>query len=50
MDFLARGIAAIWMHLGELATCNFIRPGLRSELRKLTERLEQVVNEKRKGP
>ena len=50
MDFLAREIAAIRMHLGELATRDFVRSELRSELRELTERLEQAVNEKREEP
>ena len=40
MDFLAREIAAIRMHLGELATRDFVRSELRSELRELAERLE----------
>lgn len=40
MDFLAREIAAIRMHLGELATRDFVRGELRSELRELTERLD----------
>ena len=50
MDFLAREIAAIRMHLGELATRDFVRSELRSELRELTERLEQAVTEKREEP
>lgn len=41
MDFLAREIAAIRMHLGELATRDFVRGELRSELRELAERLER---------
>lgn len=40
MDFLAREIAAIRMHLGELATRDFVRSELRSELRELAERLD----------
>ena len=50
MDFLAREIAAIRIHQGELATRDFVRSELRSELRELTERLEQAVNEKREEP
>ena len=50
MDFLAREIAAIRMHLGGLATRDFVRSELRSELRELTERLEQAVTEKREEP
>lgn len=42
MDFLAREIAAIRMHLGELATRDFVRGELRSELRDLAERLERA--------
>lgn len=42
MDFLAREIAAIRMHLGELATRDFVRSELRGELRDLTERLEKL--------
>ena len=40
MDFLAREIAAIRMHLGELATRDFVRSELRSVLRELAERLD----------
>ena len=40
MDFLAREIAAIRMNLGEIATRDFVRSELRSELRELAERLE----------
>ncbi len=40
MDFLAREIAAIRMNLGEIATRDFVRSELRSELRDLAERLE----------
>lgn len=39
MDFLAREIAAIRMHLGELATRDFVRGELRGELRELEARL-----------
>lgn len=39
MDFLAREIASIRMSLGELATRDFVRSELRSELRELAERL-----------
>lgn len=42
MDFLAREIASIRMHLGELATRDFVRSELRSEMRELTERLEKL--------
>ncbi len=42
MDFLAREIAAIRMQLGELATRDFVRGELRSELRELGDRLEKV--------
>ena len=42
MDFLAREIAAIRMHLGELATRDFVRGELRNELRELAERLERT--------
>ena len=50
MDFLAREIAAIRMHLGELTTRDFVRSELRFELRELTERLEQALSEKREEP
>ncbi len=40
MDFLAREIAAIRMNVGEIATRDFVRSELRSELRELAERLE----------
>lgn len=43
MDFLAREIASIRMLLGELATRDFVRGELRSEMRELTERLEAVM-------
>ncbi len=43
MDFLAREIAAIRMNLGEIATRDFVRSELRSELRELAERLEGSV-------
>ena len=43
MDFLAREIAAIRINLGELATRDFVRGELRSELRELAERLEATV-------
>ncbi|AQP47808.1 hypothetical protein BW730_10195 [Tessaracoccus aquimaris] len=46
MDFLAREIASIRMHLGELATRDFVRGELRSELRELAERLERTEEEK----
>ncbi|AQP45102.1 DUF1003 domain-containing protein [Tessaracoccus flavus] len=42
MDFLAREIAAIRMNLGELATRDFVRGELRTELRELAERLERT--------
>ncbi len=42
MDFLAREIASIRMHLGELATRDFVRSELRSELRALRETLERM--------
>lgn len=42
MDFLAREIATIRMHLGELATRDFVRNELRSELRELADRLPDV--------
>ncbi|NLE96456.1 MAG: DUF1003 domain-containing protein [Propionibacterium sp.] len=42
MDFLAREIASIRMHLGELATRDFVRSELRGELREMTERLEKL--------
>ncbi len=42
MDFLAREIAAIRMHIGELATRDFVRGELRNELRELAERLERT--------
>ncbi len=44
MDFLAREIASIRMNLGELATRDFVRSELRSELRELAERLEATVH------
>ena len=47
MDFLAREIAAIRMHLGELATRDFVRSELRSELRDLGDRLDQVASERK---
>ena len=46
MDFLAREIAAIRMHLGELATRDFVRGELRSELRELTDRLDRAAIER----
>ncbi|MDO5066195.1 MAG: DUF1003 domain-containing protein [Propionibacteriaceae bacterium] len=46
MDFLAREIASIRMHLGELATRDFVRSELRNELRDLAERLEQANERK----
>lgn len=42
MDFLAREIAAIRMHLGDLATRDFVRGELRSELRELSDRLTEA--------
>lgn len=45
MDFLAREIAAIRMHLGDLATRDFVRGELRSELRDLAQRLERADEE-----
>lgn len=49
MDFLAREIAAIRMHLGELATRDFVRGELRTELRELAERLESTEAPKETG-
>ena len=46
MDVLAREIAAIRMHLGELATRDFVRGELRSELRELTDRLDRAAIER----
>ncbi|MHA6511117.1 DUF1003 domain-containing protein [Tessaracoccus sp. Z1128] len=46
MDFLAREIAAIRMHLGELATRDFVRGELRGELRDLTDRLDRATLER----
>lgn len=40
MDFLAREIAAIRMSLGELATRDFVRSELRTELRELLDELD----------
>lgn len=40
MDFLAREIAAIRMNLGELATRDFVRSELRTELRELLDELD----------
>lgn len=40
MDFLAREIAAIRMNLGELATRDFVRSELRTELRDLLDELD----------
>ena len=48
MDFLAREIAAIRMHLGDLATRDFVRGELRTELRELGDRLEQVAGDEEK--
>ncbi|QXT64264.1 DUF1003 domain-containing protein [Tessaracoccus palaemonis] len=42
MDFLAREIASIRMHLGDLATRDFVRGELRGELRELGDRLTQA--------
>lgn len=50
MDFLAREIASIRMHLGELATRDFVRGELRSELRDLAERLERTAQDKDDQP
>ena len=47
MDFLAREIAAIRMHLGELATRDFVRSELRSELRELVDRLDGTEDKAR---
>lgn len=47
MDFLAREIAAIRMHLGELATRDFVRGELRSELRDLGDRLTEAEGKTR---
>ena len=47
MDFLAREIASIRMHLGDLATRDFVRGELRSELRELAERLERSDDEEK---
>lgn len=47
MDFLAREIAAIRMHLGDLATRDFVRGELRTELRELAERLESTQEQQR---
>ena len=44
MDFLAREIAAIRMNLGEIATRDFVRSELRTELRELAERLESSAD------
>lgn len=41
MDFLAREIASIRMHLGELATRDFVRGELRTELRELLVELDE---------
>ncbi|MFV0428638.1 MAG: DUF1003 domain-containing protein [Arachnia sp.] len=41
-DFLAREIASIRMHLGELATRDFVRSELRSELREISEQIERL--------
>ena len=43
MDFLAREIASIRMHLGELATRDFVRGELRTELRELAEHLDKAA-------
>lgn len=43
MDFLARETAAIRMHLGELATRDFVRSELRNELKELVEQLEKKM-------
>ncbi len=50
MDFLAREIAAIRMHLGELATRDFVRSELRSELKEVTERLETAITQQQETP
>lgn len=44
MDFLAREIASIRMHLGELATRDFVRGELRTELRELAEHLDRTAS------
>ena len=49
MDFLAREVASIRMGLGEVATRDFIRSELRTELRELgaaLERREAVADDK----
>lgn len=43
MDFLAREIASIRMHLGDLATRDYVRSELRNELRDLADRLEEKL-------
>ncbi len=45
MDFLAREIASLRSNVGELATRDFVRGELRSELRELAERLERTEEE-----
>ena len=46
MDYLAREIASIRMHLGALATRDFVRGELRGELRDLTELIQSLADEK----
>ncbi|RRD46571.1 DUF1003 domain-containing protein [Tessaracoccus sp. OH4464_COT-324] len=45
MDFLAREIASIRMHLGELATRDFVRSELRGELRDVVEHIDQKLEQ-----
>ena len=40
MDFLAREIASIRMHMGDVATRDFVRTELRNELRALLDELD----------
>ncbi len=41
MDFLAREIASIRMHMGDVATRDFVRTELRNELRALLDELDE---------
>ncbi len=50
MDFLAREIASIRMHLGELATRDFVRSELRSELRGLLDELDERARTREEMP
>lgn len=50
MDFLAREIASLRNSVGELATRDYVRSELRSELRTMLTELDAAAEESRDGP